>query len=192
MPSLALIGFVFFGLFSPGPNVILVTASGARFGMMRTVPHIAGIVVGVGIIAGVTGLGIGALLSAVPVLKFGLTLISVAWILYLAFRLWFAVPPQQDNEARPFRFVEAILFQWINPKIWAVAISASAYTAELTTLQQAVMLGGTFSLVNTFVCCFWTFAGSLLSVLLLKPAAWRIFVRGMAIALVGFSLLLFV
>jgi threonine/homoserine/homoserine lactone efflux protein len=60
---LPLIGFVFFGLFSPGPNVILITASGARFGFQRTVPHILGVALGVGVIAAVTGIGIGALIT---------------------------------------------------------------------------------------------------------------------------------
>ena len=57
-----LYGFVFFGLFSPGPNVILLTSSGARFGVRRTLPHLFGVVLGVGITAGLTGLGIAALL----------------------------------------------------------------------------------------------------------------------------------
>ncbi len=59
MINFALTGFVLFGLFSPGPNVILVTASGARFGWNRTIPHILGIAIGVGVIAGLTGLGLG-------------------------------------------------------------------------------------------------------------------------------------
>ena len=181
---------MFLGLFSPGPNVILVTASGARFGFARTLPHIAGIVVGVGIIAAVTGFGVGALVQALPVLKWALTTISVIWILYLAYRLWTAVPPAQDPHAKPFTFVEAVLFQWVNPKIWAVALAASAFVASEPPMIQALTLGLTFSTVNTGVCTFWTFAGTLLSVLLTKPGAWALFNRIMALALVGFSLLL--
>ena len=192
MLNASLIGFVFLGLFSPGPNVILVTTSGARFGFVRTIPHILGVVLGVGIIAAVTGLGVGAALQAMPVLKIVLTAISVLWILYLAYRLWIAQPPAQDPNAKPFTFVEAVLFQWVNPKIWAVALAASAFVATEPAVVQAATLGLTFSTVNTAVCCFWTFAGTLLTVLLARPEAWTVFNRIMAVALVGFSLLLIV
>ena len=191
MLNASLIGFVFLGLFSPGPNVILVTTSGARFGFARTLPHIAGIVVGVGIIAAVTGFGIGALLQALPMMKWVLTTVSVIWILYLAYRLWISVPPAQDPHAKPFTFVEAVLFQWVNPKIWAVGLAASAFVASHPPMIQALTLGLTFSTVNIGVCTFWTLAGTLLSVLLTSPCAWTLFNRVMALALVGFSLLLF-
>ncbi|MFT5272104.1 MAG: threonine/homoserine/homoserine lactone efflux protein, partial [bacterium] len=80
--------YVFFGLFSPGPNVVLLTASGARFGFKATVPHILGVALGVGIIAGLTGLGVGVLILTVPWLIFGLKVIATLWILWMAWGLW--------------------------------------------------------------------------------------------------------
>jgi threonine/homoserine/homoserine lactone efflux protein len=80
--------FVFLGLFSPGPNVILLTASGARFGFQRTLPHLAGVVLGVGIIAGLTAFGLGAILIAMPQLTLALKGIAAVWILWMAWRLW--------------------------------------------------------------------------------------------------------
>lgn len=188
---LPLFGFVFFGLFSPGPNVILLTASGARFGFGRTVPHVLGVALGVGITSGVTGLGIGALLLAAPLLTFALKIGASGWILWMAYRLWHADPVKTSTRDRPFTFVEAVLFQWVNPKVWAVAISAVAYVATLSPLDQAMLLSATFSTLNLSVCLFWTGAGALLSYLLNNPVSWRIFMRGMAIALVGFSALIF-
>lgn len=186
-----LFGFVFFGLFSPGPNVILLTASGARFGFRRTVPHILGVALGVGITSGVTGLGVGALLLAQPVLTIVLKIGASIWILFMAYRLWHADPAKAHKRDRPFTFVEAVLFQWINPKVWAVAISAMAYVAALAPVDQAVTLAATFSGLNLSVCLFWTTAGALLSFLLANPLAWRIFMRIMAVALAGFSALIF-
>ena len=72
----ALIGFVFLGLFSPGPNVILLTTSGARFGFRATLPHLLGVALGVGFIAFVTGLGLGALIEAFPALRIVLMIIA--------------------------------------------------------------------------------------------------------------------
>lgn len=186
--------FVFAGLFSPGPNVILLTASGARFGFMATLPHVLGVALGVGVIAGVTGLGVGALLQQQPQIKTVLQIVAAAWILWMAAKLWQApLAKTTSDQDRPFRFFQAVLFQWINPKIWAVAIAASsAYSAGLGPWGEAMRLAVAFSGVNLFVCLFWSFAGSLLVMLLRAPAAWRVFMRGMAVALGISAVLIFV
>ena len=188
-----LYGFVFLGLFSPGPNVILLTASGARFGFRPTLPHLAGVVVGVGITAGLTGAGIGAALATMPRLEMLLRIAAAGWILYMAWRLWFARRPDADPAARPMSFIEAVLFQWVNPKVWAVALAAaSAYPGGLSPLWEGLRLGSAFSGINFGVCLFWTTAGALLAYLLQSPLAWRVFNRIMATALAGFAVLLFV
>ena len=188
---LPLFGFVFFGLFSPGPNVILITTSGARFGFRRTIPHVLGVVVGVGVIAFVTGAGIGALIAAQPVLERVLKIAAALWILWMAYQLWQSDPARKRQRDAPFTFLEAVLFQWVNPKVWAVAMAATAYVVTLAPLQQAGLLGLTFSGLNLGVCLFWATAGSLLSYLLTNPAAWRVFMRMMALALASFAVLLF-
>jgi threonine/homoserine/homoserine lactone efflux protein len=187
----ALIGFVFLGLFSPGPNVILLTTSGARFGFRATLPHLLGVALGVGFIAFVTGLGLGALIEKFPTLRNGLMIIASVWILWMAWKLWHARPVQARDTDRPFTFLQAILFQWVNPKIWAVATSASAMIAGLSPMTQATTLAIAFSATNLCVCLFWTYAGSLLKTLLGDPVKWRIFMRIMAVALAIFSGLVF-
>lgn len=188
---LPLIGFVFLGLFSPGPNVILLTASGARFGFRRTVPHVLGVVCGVGITSAITGYGIGALLQQRPGLLLALKIGACLWILWMAYQLWHAEPAKRESRDRPFTFVEAVLFQWINPKVWAVALSAMAYVPAMSPAATAGTLAATFSSLNLGVCLFWSAAGALLAYLLTKPAAWRIFMRIMALALGVFSVLVF-
>lgn len=187
-----MITYVFVGLFSPGPNVVLLTASGARFGFKATVPHILGVALGVGIIAGLTGLGIGVLIQTVPWLILGLKIVAALWILWMAWGLWQARPvTKRETGIRPFRFVEAVLFQAVNPKIWIVALAAVIYISDFPPSQQAMYLAAAFSGINLFVCLFWTWAGSLLSLLLNNPRAWQIFMRIMAVALAGFSLAVF-
>lgn len=187
-----LFGFVFLGLFSPGPNVILLTTSGARYGFRPTLPHLAGVVLGVGITAGLTGLGLGALLEAAPGLETGLRFIAALWILFMAWQLWNAKARDTETGLRPMTLTEAVLFQWVNPKVWAVALAAaSAYPGGLPPWGEALRLGTTFSGINLFVCLFWTSAGSLLSYLLQAPTAWTLFNRGMALALGSYAILLF-
>lgn len=188
-----LYAFVFAGLFSPGPNVILLTASGARFGFRRTLPHVAGIVIGVGLIAGLTGAGLGALFAARPELEFAAKIAAAAWILWMAWTLFRATRRSApEGRDRPFTMIEAILFQWINPKLWAVALAASSgYAAGLTPGAEALRLGTAFSGINLGVCLFWSFAGSLLTYLLSHPTAWTLFMRAMALLLAASALMVF-
>jgi len=188
-----LYAFVLAGLFSPGPNVILITSSGARFGFKATLPHVLGVVVGVGITAGLTALGIGALLLAAPALEWALKLIAGGWITYMAYKLAMAKPSATPNpDDRPFTFVQAILFQWVNPKVWAVALAASAgFASSLPPIQEALRIGSAFSGTNFFVCMFWSAAGTLLAYLLQTPTAWRVFNLVMAAALLASAVMVF-
>lgn len=189
-----LITFLIAGLASPGPNVIMLTTSGARFGARATWPHLLGVVIGVGIIGAVTALGIGTVLLTQPALRFSLQVVSALWILWMAYSLIRKSDVARAKETeRPMRFVEAVLFQWVNPKIWAVAIAAtSAYGAGLPPMVEALRLGLSFSSVNLFVCVFWTYSGQLLARLLSSPNAWRIFRWIMAIFLTLSAVLIFV
>lgn len=185
--------FVFLGLFSPGPNVILLTASGARFGFRRTMPHLLGVVIGVGITSGLTGLGIGAILLKWPILEWSLKLASAAWMVWMAVGLWISRPDSTDANQRPFTVIEAVFFQWVNPKVWAVALAAaSAYASDLPPHLEAMRLATAFSGLNFFVCLFWSIAGALLSYLLMNPVAWKVFSRVMALALVAFAILVLI
>ena len=185
--------FVFAGLFSPGPNVVMLTTSGARFGFRRTVPHLLGVVIGVGVIAGLTGLGIGALLLTLPRVEVILKTIAAGWILWMAWRLWTSPDrPDAAQNDKPLSFWQAVLFQWVNPKIWAVALAAStAYAAGLEPVIESVRLALVFSGTNLFVCLFWTMAGSLLAYLLGHPSVWRVFIRMMAVALAATTAMVF-
>jgi len=188
--SLAL--FVFLGLFSPGPNVIMLTASGARFGFRATLPHIFGVALGTGIIAICAGLGIGAFLKSYPSMTFALKVLACGWILYMAYNLLRHGSVTAQSDPRPFNFVQAVLFQWVNPKIWSVALAASTYVTSQIILHGALILGATFLTLNIMVCIFWTATGNLLSTLLDSPNAWKWFrcIMAIALALSGFLVFL--
>ena len=168
-----LYSFMFLGLFSPGPNVIMLTASGARFGFRRSLPHLFGVVLGVGVIGAVTGLGVGALILANPALALVLKSLAAAWILYMAWTYFNATrrpAAQARDDGQPMTLLQAALFQWINPKVWAVAFAASAgYGAGMGPVMESARLATAFSGVNLFVCLFWTSAGALLTTLLSSP-----------------------
>lgn len=179
-----LYGFVFLGLFSPGPNVIMLTASGARFGLRASLPHLLGVVLGVGVIGAVTALGVGALVLASPMLGGVLKALAAGWILFMAWTYFQATRGPAalvEDSGRPMTLWQAVLFQWVNPKVWAVAFAASAgYGAGMAPWFEAARLAIAFSSLNLGVCLFWTSAGALLASLLRSPRHWQVFMRAMA------------
>ena len=165
--------------------MILLTTSGARFGWRATVPHVAGVVLGVGITAGVTGLGLGEVLLRLPALTFTFQCLAAAWILFLAWRLFQSTRfPWIESNDRPFTFFQAVLFQWVNPKVWAIALAAAAgFAGSGGPLSEAARLALTFSGINLFVCVFWVLAGQSMTRVLSRPVPWQVFMTAMAGAL---------
>lgn len=191
--SLPLILFVFAGLFSPGPNVVMLTTSGARFGFRATLPHLLGVPIGTGLLAAASGLGIGAVLFAAPMLRLGFQLVAAFWILWLAWKTAQAGRAgRAADRGTPFTFPQAVVFQAVNPKVWAVTIAASAgFSVGLTPWAEALRLFAVFASINLFVCLFWTTAGQLLSSLLRSDMIWRRFMTGMALLMALTTVLIF-
>ena len=185
--SAPLILFVFAGLFSPGPNVVMLTASGARFGFRATLPHLLGVPIGTGLLAAASALGVGAALLAAPVLKLSFQIAAAAWILWLAWKTAQAGRAgRAGDQGKPFTFVQAILFQ-------AVTIAASAgFGIGLPPLAEATRLFAVFAGINLFVCLFWTTAGHSLSSLLKSDGVWRVFMTIMAALMAATVILIFI
>jgi threonine/homoserine/homoserine lactone efflux protein len=111
---------------TPGPNVVLVTASAANFGFRRTIPQILGITFGFGTMVLATGLGLAGVVHAEPRLHMALKYAGAAYLLYLAWRIARADAASASARARPINFIEATLFTWMNPKAWVSALGAAA------------------------------------------------------------------
>lgn len=191
--SIPLIIFALVGLFSPGPNVVMLTASGARFGFRATLPHLLGVPIGTGLIAAASALGLSAILLAAPNLKLAFQILAALWILWLAYKTAQAGRAgKAEDRGRPFRFHEAILFQAINPKVWAITLAASAgFGIGLSAQLEALRLLIVFSAVNLGVCLFWTTIGHLLSGFLNSERVWRGFMTTMAIVMAATVILIF-
>ena len=112
---------------TPGPNNIMLTASGANFGFKRTLPHVAGIICGMMVLNISVGVGLGTLFTQFPVIQQVLRVAGSAYLLYLAYKLLtFTSLGKTDANAKPFSLWEAAAFQAINPKAWVMVISANA------------------------------------------------------------------
>ncbi len=111
---------------TPGPNVVLVTASAANFGFRRTLRQMLGITFGFGSMVLATGLGLAGVVHAEPRLHAVLKYAGAVYLLYLAWRIAHADAAGASDRARPIGFVEATLFTWMNPKAWVSALGAAA------------------------------------------------------------------
>ena len=184
----AFLPFAVVAAFTPGPNNLLLAASGANFGIRRTVPHLLGVMCGFPLLVLAVGLGLGSVFQRHPdihtVLKFG----GAVFLTYLAWRIATAGPGTTDTTpGRPLTFLEAVLFQWVNPKAWIFAVTAIAtYTTVggRASVEIAVILA-ICVVVTVGSTIAWTGFGVGLSRFLQEsPRALRAFNVGMALLLV--------
>ncbi len=184
---LALLTFSFVSSITPGPNNIMLFASGVNFGLRRTVPHMFGIAFGFGLLLAAVGLGLGALLEAFPAILIALKICGGAYMLYLAWKIANSGPVEVgESGARPMRFLEAALFQWVNPKAWVMAVVAMAtYTSEGTYWVNVAIVVFAFCLVNFPSVSVWAGFGTVLRNFLQDPVKLKFFNICMALALVA-------
>ena len=179
---LPLLGFAVATSVTPGPNVLMVAASAANNGVRATVPHMAGITIGFAVMLLLVGLGLAAPFAAWPALHTLLKWGGGAWLLVLAWKIARAGAPGEGPSRPPLGFLGAALFQWVNPKAWAMALGAlSAYEAGV---GGPLVVASVFAVVNLPVVAAWAAAGQGLRGLLADPARLRVFNAAMATLLV--------
>lgn len=182
----ALLGFAFVATVTPGPNNLMLMASGANFGFRRTLPHMLGITGGVSVMALLIGAGLMALFDAVPALNLVLKVLSVGYLLWLALKIATAAPiEERGSDNRPMTFVQAATFQWVNPKAWAMCLSAITLYAPDRSLLSVVIVAGAFALVCFPAISVWAWLGTVVRQWLSNAARLRIFNLTMAAFLVA-------
>lgn len=185
---IAFIAFAFVTSVTPGPNNMMLLASGVNFGVRRSVPHMLGISLGFMVLVIAVGLGLGQLFELYPALYSILRYAGGAYLLYLAWKIAGSGAPDTNGRAhgRPFTFIQAAAFQWINPKAWIMAIGAiTTYTPQDGFLLNVLLIAALFAAVNCPSVGLWTVAGSLLRRWLDEPRVLRAFNIGMALLLVA-------
>ena len=168
MTLATLVSFSMFALMAaitPGPNNIMLAASGANYGFRRTLPHIIGICFGFGCLVIAGGLGVGRFLETFPQFFSILKMLALLFLLYLVWKVGTASSPKLSPDGKPMRFHTAALFQWVNPKGVTVVISAiAAYLETASSIWQALpIMVIVFVLVTIISACLWAFIGSAIS-----------------------------
>lgn len=172
----ALVGFAFVTSVTPGPNNLMLMASGANFGFVRSVPHMLGIGIGFMAMCFLVGLGLAGVIFAPPVAELALKIVSCLYMLWLAVKIARSAPPKAGAaQGRPMTFWQAAAFQWVNPKAWAMALSATAIYAPDRSLWALALVALVFGAVNLPSVSVWTLVGQGLRRWLADPARLRAF-----------------
>ena len=187
---LALAGFSIASSFTPGPNNLMLMASGANFGLRRSLPHMMGVTLGFAAMVVLMGLGLAGLILAVPQLMVVLKIVSVVYMLWLAWKVAHAAAPQAGGPGgkgagHPTTFLQAAGFQWVNPKAWAMALTANAVYAPQGLLWDVGIVGLVLGLVSLPSVAVWAWAGQVVQRWLANPRALALFNWTMAVLLVA-------
>ena len=145
----ALATFYFTMFFTPGPNNAMLTASGMKFGFVRTLPHLIGI-------------PLGHLFLLYPQVQFIMKILCFLYLLFLGWKMIGSFSLVQKESGRPLKFYEASLFQFINPKAWSIAITVAS---GFFPTEENIIIGVAFVTVTAALICFptislWALFGS--------------------------------
>jgi threonine/homoserine/homoserine lactone efflux protein len=175
---IAFVAFTAVMWFTPGPNNIMLLSSGLTYGFRRTLPHIAGVTIGVAFMLAAVGLGLGTIFIAYPMLQTILKYAGVAYLIYLAAAIAMSGPVKsgQDVGRGPMTFWGAAMFQWVNVKGWVMVIGTITAYAAIAVFPWNIVIQIAVGLVIGVVSTVaWALFGSALRPVLSSPRAVRAF-----------------
>ena len=183
---IALMAFAFVTSITPGPNNMMLMASGANFGFRRSIPHMLGVALGFVVMALLVGIGLVEVFDTYPVSYTILQIVSIAYLGWLAWKIATAAAPTGDEaRGRPMTFVQAALFQWVNPKAWAMALTAVSVYAPNHSFSAVLVVAATFGAVNLPSVGSWVLLGQQMRRLLTSRRRLHAFNITMAVLLVA-------
>lgn len=189
MSTTLLLSFLTFALVSsitPGPNNVMLMASGANFGFRSTLPHFAGVTLGFAAMVILVGLGLAGIFAAAPWLYGVLRWVGAAYLLFFAYKIATARGlGSAETTGRPVTFWQAVAFQWVNPKAWTMVLSAiTAFAPKDPSFAHIALITALFFVVGLPCSLTWMTFGVGLKNFLSRPAALRAFNVTMGLLLV--------
>jgi len=183
----ALLGFGFVCTVTPGPNNVLLWASGAAFGVRRSWPHVLGTALGVGLMAVLVAAGLGVLVTTIPPLAVAMKVAGSAYLLFLAWQVAGAGALERTTSARPMGLLQAIAFQLVNPKVWIFAVGA---VSTFRPPDVPIAIGSALVVLVMMAItipssALWVVGGDALDRLIERPATRRMVSLGLALLVVA-------
>jgi len=184
---MALMLFAFASSISPGPNNLMLMSSGANFGFRKTLPHMFGVGFGFTLMVALVGIGIMQVFDLFPASYLILKWCSVIYLVYLSYKVATSAAPENKdtNKAKPFSFIQAVLFQWVNPKAWTMALTAIGIYAPERDITSVMIVALVFGAVNLPSISVWVVLGLKIQKMLSSVKRLRIFNAVMATLLLA-------
>lgn len=183
---LALALFTLVATITPGGATTMVAASGAHFGLRRSLPLLAGIAAGLASMAAAAAAGLAGAMLAVPSLQWLMKVAGTLYLLWLAWKIGRArAPGRATAAATPATFIGGVWMLWHNPKGWAMTIGAAASfgAAAAGPLHLAALLAAAFGMAAVLSLLLWCLAGQVLARLLRSERQWRVLNAVLAVLL---------
>jgi threonine/homoserine/homoserine lactone efflux protein len=187
MEYFAIILFAVVTCVTPGPNNAMIMASGLNYGIRRSLPHYSGIILGFPAMVAGVGLGLATLFDQYPLLHTLLKILGAGYLSFLAWKIASApVSESSETVGKPFTFIQAAAFQWVNPKAWVLAVGATAtYTIAGGNYGLQILTIALIFLVFGAPCIMlWLWFGASLKSLLQNPRSVKLFNYAMAALLI--------
>ena len=185
---LSIISFAFATAMTPGPNNFMLLSSGLTFGYKKTLAHILGVMVGFPVMIVAVGLGLGTVFEMYPELYDILKVVGIAYLLWMAWKIATSSSSMgsDDEVKKPFTLLQAMLFQWLNPKAWVMLITAmgSFITSKEHAFLQVLFIAFTYLCIGFLSTNFWALGGVYLQKLLSNANKVMMFNRVMAVLIV--------
>ncbi|WP_075997316.1 LysE family translocator [Salaquimonas pukyongi] len=182
----ALLAFAFVSSITPGPNNVMLLASGANFGVRRSLPHMFGVSIGHSFMVFMVGLGLAGLFVTFPKLQMALGVVAGAYMVWLAWKIANAAPPGAgEKRGNPLTFLQAAAFQWVNPKAWIMAVAAQTAYAPEASVWGALFVAIGFMSVNFPAITAWTWLGQEMRRFLTSRRRLQVFNWTMAVLLIA-------
>ncbi len=172
---------------TPGPNNIMILSSGLNFGIRRSIPHLFGIAVGFPVMLVAVGLGLDSVIAKFPYMHNVIKTLGIAYLLYLAYKMFITKKQKQvEQQSKPLSFVQAVLFQWVNPKAWVMIFSGIGVFTSGADIQTTTLVLALSFFIAIFPCNgSWLFLGFQMKKIIKTDLHYKIFNRTMAVILLA-------
>lgn len=174
---MALFTFTIVSQITPGPNNIMLMSSGTNFGVRKSLPHVTGIVLGISLLVFLVGSGLTKIFTLYPILQQILKVLSISYLLYLSYKVAVFAPVSSNtnSDIKPFTFIQAAMFQWVNPKLWTMALSAVTLYAPSNTTQDVLKVTLMFGCVSIPTAFSWVILGGQIRKMLSSHIKLKVF-----------------
>ena len=185
---ISIVSFTLATVLTPGPNNIMMLSSGLTFGYKKTIPHMIGVAIGFPLMVIAVGLGIGVMFESFPIVYKVLKYIGISYLLWMAYKIATSNDSYENKtqNTKPFTFIQAALFQWLNPKAWIMAISSttSFIVSNHNTTLQVLIIAFIYFLSGIISTNTWTLGGVFLNKFIKNRNSVKIFNITMALFIV--------